>query len=42
MGGNHAPLSPKESVHGLLGVIGRLQRQDNSRFFDYTGAELPW
>lgn len=42
MGGNRAPLSPKDSVRGLLGVIGRLQRQDNGRFFDYTGAELPW
>lgn len=42
MGGNHAPLSPRESVRGLLGVIARLQREDNGRFLDYTGAEIPW
>lgn len=42
MGGNHAPVSPQESVRGLLGVIARLRRQDNGRFFDYTGAELAW
>lgn len=42
MGGNHAPLSPMESVHGLLGVIARLKRQDNGGFFDYTGTDIPW
>jgi len=42
MGGNHAPISPEESVRGLLGVIARLTQRDNGRFFDYTGAELPW
>jgi NAD(P)-dependent dehydrogenase (short-subunit alcohol dehydrogenase family) len=42
MGGNHAPLSPRESVRGLLGVIARLQREYNGRFLDYTGAEIPW
>ena len=42
MGGNHAPVSPQESVRGLLGVIARLKRKDNGRFFDYTGAELSW
>ena len=42
MGGNHAPVSPAESVRGLLGVIGRLERRDNGKFLDYTGNELPW
>lgn len=42
MGGNHAPLSPQESVRNLLGVFARLQKQDNGRFLDYTGTELPW
>ena len=42
MGGNHAPLSAKESVHGLLGVISRLRRRHNGGFFDYTGAAIPW
>lgn len=42
MGGNHAPLAPHESVRGLLGVIARLQREDNGKFLDYTGVEIPW
>jgi NAD(P)-dependent dehydrogenase (short-subunit alcohol dehydrogenase family) len=42
MGGHHAPVSPSESVRGLLSVIARLERSDNGRFFDYTGTELPW
>ncbi len=42
MGGHHAPLSPQESVRGLLGVLGRLRREDNGRFLDYTGADVPW
>lgn len=42
MGGSSAPQTTEESARGLLEVIGRLRRQDSGRFFDYTGAELPW
>lgn len=42
MGSNRAPLSPQESVRGLLRVIDGLERSDTGRFFDYTGAELNW
>jgi NAD(P)-dependent dehydrogenase (short-subunit alcohol dehydrogenase family) len=42
MGGSSAPQSPEASARGLLRIIGRLRRQDTGRFFDYTGAEIPW
>ena len=42
MGGSSAPQSPEASARGLLRVIGRLRRQDTGRFFDFTGAEIPW
>ncbi|XXF79340.1 SDR family oxidoreductase [Myxococcaceae bacterium GXIMD 01537] len=42
MGGPHAPQGAEESVRGLLGVIDRLGPEQSGRFFDFTGAELPW
>lgn len=42
MGGFSAPQLPEASARGLLRIIGRLRRQDTGRFFDYTGAEIPW
>lgn len=42
MGGSAAPLSADESVRGMLGVIDRLKPSDSGRFFDYSGAEVPW
>lgn len=42
MGGPNAPLRPEESVRGLLEVIDRLGPEQNGRFLDFTGRELPW
>jgi NAD(P)-dependent dehydrogenase (short-subunit alcohol dehydrogenase family) len=42
MGGAEAPLSPDESVRGLVALIERLAASDNGRFYDYLGAEIPW
>ena len=42
MGGAQAPVTPQASVAGLLTVINGLQRRDSGRFFDHTGAVLPW
>jgi hypothetical protein len=42
MGGAQAPVTPQASVAGLLTVINGLQRRDSGRFFDHTGAALPW
>ncbi len=42
MGGPQAPVSAKESVGGLLRLIGRLGKADNGKFYDWNGQELPW
>jgi NAD(P)-dependent dehydrogenase (short-subunit alcohol dehydrogenase family) len=42
MGGESAPLTPEASVGGLMRVLARLSPKHNGRFFDHTGAELPW
>ncbi len=42
MGGDGAPLTPAESVSGLVKIVAGLSADHNGRFFDYTGAQLPW
>lgn len=42
MGGRNAPLTPQESISGMIKVIDGLTKADNGRFFDYRGRELPW
>ncbi len=42
MGGESAPLTVEESARGLLAVIDGLSPVDSGRFFDYSGAEIPW
>jgi NAD(P)-dependent dehydrogenase (short-subunit alcohol dehydrogenase family) len=42
MGGARAPVTPQESVTGLLKLINGLPRRDSGRFFDHTGAALAW
>ncbi len=42
MGGAGAPLQPSESVAGLRRVIAGLRPEQSGRFFDYSGAPLPW
>ncbi len=42
MGGRHAPLTPEESVSGILRVIDRANRDASGRFFRHDGAEMPW
>jgi NAD(P)-dependent dehydrogenase (short-subunit alcohol dehydrogenase family) len=42
MGGKQAPLSPQQSVEGMLSVLDRLAPGDSGRFLDWSGAELPW
>jgi NAD(P)-dependent dehydrogenase (short-subunit alcohol dehydrogenase family) len=42
MGGPNAALTTKESVEGLLTVIGSLDKSKNGRFFDFSGKALPW
>ena len=43
MGGPNAPLSPTESVTGLLSVLDRFQPAEQSgNFYDYAGQQLSW
>lgn len=42
MGGSSAPLSPKESVKGILDVAARLTLSDTGGFYYYDGREAPW
>ena len=42
MGGEEAALTIDESVAGLRRVIAGLTIDESGRFFDYSGAELPW
>ncbi len=42
MGGKQAPVSPTDSVRGLLSVIDNLGKDDTGLFLDYQGKPLPW
>ncbi|KAK9978376.1 hypothetical protein ABG768_020129 [Culter alburnus] len=42
LGGDDATLEPKESVEGMLRVIGSLTEKQHGRFLDYTGETVPW
>jgi NAD(P)-dependent dehydrogenase (short-subunit alcohol dehydrogenase family) len=42
MGGPDAPLTPAESVKGMLEVLDRLRASDTSKFFDRRGRQVPW
>jgi NAD(P)-dependent dehydrogenase (short-subunit alcohol dehydrogenase family) len=42
MGTDRAALSPEESAHGLLQVIGGLEPSRSGAFLDWQGKTLPW
>jgi len=42
MGGPNATYTPEESVSGLIEVIEGLGPEDNGRFYDLKGEEIPW
>jgi len=42
MGGDAAPVLPRNSVAGMRRVIQRLGARDSGKFFDFEGAEIPW
>lgn len=42
MGGENAPLTPEQSVAGMLQVIGQAAPTDSGCFFNYTGDRIPW
>lgn len=42
MGGERAPLDPRDSVRGLLALADRLRPEDAGSFLDYQGMTQPW
>ena len=42
MGGPSAPVTPAASVGALKALIAGFGPDDNGRFYNYTGEELPW
>lgn len=42
MGGEQAPVEPKESAAGILRVLEKTSARDSGRFLNYKGDELPW
>lgn len=42
MGGAEATYTPEQSVRGLIAVIEGLSGDDNGRFYDLEGNEIPW
>lgn len=42
LGGEDAPLTPKDSVRGMLKVINGLKEADTGKFLTWEGQENPW
>ena len=42
MGGENADLTPQESVEGMRSFIDGLTHDQNAKFYDYSGREVPW
>lgn len=42
MGGAGAPVTPKESVAGMVRLIAGFQKKDNGTFRNFDGEALPW
>lgn len=42
MGGADAPVTPKDSVTGMRGVIAGLTPGNNGQFLNYDGSEIAW
>lgn len=38
----HKKVAPREAAENLLRVIDGLDRDDNGRFFDWAGKDVPW
>ena len=42
MGGPNAPITVRESVHGILKVVDKLSPADNGTFLTYAGERMAW
>ena len=41
-GGRSPPLTPQQSVGGMLKTLSALSPADNGRYLQYNGSELSW
>lgn len=41
-GGRTAPLEVPESINGMLDVLQTVTENENGKFLQYNGEELPW
>ncbi|XP_069134900.1 C-signal-like isoform X1 [Argopecten irradians] len=42
MGGQSAPVTPTESLKGMLSLFSKLTEDSSGKFFDFNGEILPW
>lgn len=42
MGGEGAVLEPHQSIGGMLKTVHGLKKEDNGKFYTYTGEQVPW
>jgi NAD(P)-dependent dehydrogenase (short-subunit alcohol dehydrogenase family) len=42
MGGNDAPLDPKDTVRSMVGLLERLGPEDSGKYLRYDGEPVPW
>jgi len=42
MGGDSAPLTVEDSASGILSVLENLTEDDNGKFLQFDGKEVPW
>lgn len=42
MGGENAPLTPKDSIAGIIELATKLNIKDTGKFYEYNGNEIPW
>ena len=42
MGGKNAPLTPSESIQGVLHLIDNFKKEQNGGYYDNLGKQLPW
>ena len=42
MGGSGAPVTPEQSVRGMLRIVDGLTAEQSGKVFEFQGRELPW
>lgn len=42
MGGSNAPITTEQSVAGIVSVLEKLNVDDNGKFVQFDGKEIPW